>query len=304
MCSGGDGSGGDTSQLWSATRNAQTIYVLAVSHQGYATQYPVSEPLLSRFRTASIFVTETADLYSHKDVLVENAKRRLIPAEHGSLRDLLRSDRCQGIAEQSHFDENVRLLFSESFLNSLLNLSPKAMIYFVDIQGANLTAAQAKHLGMTTPIEYFLHKLSSASQTKRAFLDPEYWSSLDELTSEDVCDLVVGLVIEHSSVAYQLGFNASRIEKMRDLLTAGNLEGILDDNFIQYAPQNNALDKVARKWLAIRNRKMLQRILAISAGTDARLFVAVGAAHLGGESGLLELLRHANFSVSAVDLAN
>lgn len=78
-------------------------------------------------------------------------------------------------------------------------------------------------------------------------------------------------------------------ERMVNIYNTGNLDAILD-----FINNDNSIDD-----LITRNRVMIRSILSILA--DQNAFVAVGAAHLPGEKGLISLLRKEGYTLTPVD---
>jgi uncharacterized protein YbaP (TraB family) len=64
-----------------------------------------------------------------------------------------------------------------------------------------------------------------------------------------------------------------------------------------FSAENTIHRKYLDEWNSIRNRKMLAMILA-HAKNNQRIFISVGMAHLGGQSGLLQMLKHNGYSIS------
>ena len=78
-------------------------------------------------------------------------------------------------------------------------------------------------------------------------------------------------------------------DRMVNIYNTGNLDAILD-----FINSDNSVDD-----LITRNRVMVRSILSILA--DQNAFVAVGAAHLPGEKGLISLLRKEGYTLTPVD---
>lgn len=92
------------------------------------------------------------------------------------------------------------------------------------------------------------------------------------------------------------------MEQVLDLYLKGDLDGLLDLN-LEYLHEsdNQALDELMYELIQVRNKRMFLRALTrLELGNT---MVAVGALHLPGEEGLIQLLQKYGFSVSPVQLS-
>jgi len=84
---------------------------------------------------------------------------------------------------------------------------------------------------------------------------------------------------------------------MKDAYLRGDIEQIFRMVRADERPQERELrEKVDRRLLDDRNRRMVERMLPRF--EEGGAFIAVGAAHLPGESGVLALLEHRGYSVT------
>lgn len=70
---------------------------------------------------------------------------------------------------------------------------------------------------------------------------------------------------------------------------------------IYFSPLDNYKDrfeKIKRKNLSLRNKHMVEKIMFFSGETSRPIFVAVGAVHLRGELGIVQILKNLGFTVT------
>ncbi len=77
-----------------------------------------------------------------------------------------------------------------------------------------------------------------------------------------------------------------------------NLQALMDEQLAMLDPNSKIDDRFMEKLLDQRNKKMAQRMLDIM--PEQSLFAAVGALHLPGKNGILQLLEQAGYRVQAV----
>jgi len=91
----------------------------------------------------------------------------------------------------------------------------------------------------------------------------------------------------------------NQLEKLTVLYLDGDLEGLLSyNNEIMRLGNYRVAKKFMNKLIDSRNRTMVQRMQARL--REGNAFIAVGALHLPGESGIIQLLRSRNFQLTAI----
>jgi uncharacterized protein YbaP (TraB family) len=123
-------------------------------------------------------------------------------------------------------------------------------------------------------------------------------------TSRDVFKRILSLddtffILTLKNAIHKIDFLPSYRKKMKSLYFNEDLNGILDSlNIREVRPELN------KKYI---NSMITERNLNMFHGAQAELdrggvFIAVGAAHLGGELGLLNLLKNAGYKITRQDL--
>jgi uncharacterized protein YbaP (TraB family) len=144
------------------------------------------------------------------------------------------------------------------------------------------------------PLDMMLQQAAADAGKKLVALETaeEQIAVFDGLPQEDQLALL--------SATLETGADAGRYAHvMRNLYLSGNLKGLLQIFSVATDPQSLAAMQHARtRLLDDRNKRMVERMTKLLQKGDA--FVAVGAAHLAGEAGLLSLLAQAGWTVTRV----
>jgi uncharacterized protein YbaP (TraB family) len=99
------------------------------------------------------------------------------------------------------------------------------------------------------------------------------------------------------AVAMPVAEKSRLLGAMKDAYLRGDIEQIFHMARADEQPQDRALrEKVDKRLLDDRNRRMVERMLPRF--DEGGAFIAIGAAHLPGENGVLALLEHRGYSVT------
>jgi uncharacterized protein YbaP (TraB family) len=87
-------------------------------------------------------------------------------------------------------------------------------------------------------------------------------------------------------------------DKMKSLYTDQDLQGLVTYSQRYRFDDNAVYDRVYARLIDLRNRRMVERMGAVLAG--GRAFIAVGAMHLPGEGGILNLLERQGYIITRI----
>ena len=117
----------------------------------------------------------------------------------------------------------------------------------------------------------------------------EQMSIFDDLTEEEQATMVMDAIRGGDEAKQQL-------EDMLRLYRAQNI----DSMYLMIHDEGDVIADKENEFLTKRNLKWIPRMEEQMKGK--RVFFAVGAAHLGGEEGILELLRREGYKVTSIKL--
>ena len=266
-----------------ATKGATTIYLLGTLHVGFPTDYPPEQP----FRKPIL-----AALYASPTLALEISPDELLLSQD----DVNRYGMCRS--------------------ECLIDYLPDSMWKKVEARMRGNPVA-LKNLRHTRP--WLASMLIQTYDTLKAGFQSEYGT---EAQLQNVYLRVRGRIVGLETLNEQISTfthlsSAQQREMLAQDLVQGSAENIADvkelhrlwrigDADALKAWDDAKSSKLARsKTLAAqvdnrvvyeRNRRFVQRIVGLAA-PDRPVFVAIGALHLGGERGVLELLRRRGFVV-------
>ena len=266
-----------------AAKGATTIYLLGTLHVGFPTDYPPEQP----FRKPIL-----AALYASPTLALEISPDELLLSQD----DVNRYGMCRS--------------------ECLIDYLPDSMWKKVEARMRGNPVA-LKNLRHTRP--WLASMLIQTYDTLKAGFQSEYGT---EAQLQNVYLRVRGRIVGLETLNEQISTfthlsSAQQREMLAQDLVQGSAENIADvkelhrlwrigDADALKAWDDAKSSKLARsKTLAAqvdnrvvyeRNRRFVQRIVGLAA-PDRPVFVAIGALHLGGERGVLELLRRRGFVV-------
>jgi len=192
-------------------------------------------------------------------------------------------------------DQSLRRLIGKERFDALLaaatglGLPVEVMDRLKPWAAAVMLGMPAAETGRFLDMEIYLQALAGRQQTVGLETAAEQLAVFDGMTQE------VQLVLLDEMVK-----NAPDMPRQMEELTAAYLSGDLGQLDGVARQQYGDMQPAVRRWfdealLAQRNARMLARLSAIL--DEGSVFVAVGALHLGGESGLIAGLRRLGYRV-------
>lgn len=291
-------SGGD-SIFWKATRFNNVIYILGVTHVGFKSQYPIPDKIMNAFNISGVYITETHAIYADEDEINSIVNKYFLVAPNNSLGDLIKyNKKCGDLARSENLVGNIEDIYGMELSSKILKLSPSYLIFLSwsrDLMPKNHTSYES--VALSRSIESYLHTISINKNMHRRFLDPEYWEAIEDFSPYERCELIAGLMAERKEIDPYIDANKAMLY-MQKLWSKGNATEIERIYFSPLASRIDRFEEIKRKNFALRNRHMVEKILLFSGEATQPTFVAVGAAHLRGEQGIVQILKNSGFTVS------
>lgn len=290
-------SGPADSIFWEAKSDNKVIYILGVIH------FPVDPSRIQKMLDEKIerserYVTETKLLQLAPDAAREAIQK--IYAAPGSpyIKDLLNDKECSGIInKESYLEQMTRLLASDIAHNSL-EFRARAIEHVLFSYGPTVQNTKSP-ISNGVVLENSLRIKAVRSGAAIDSLDPEFWASLDKLSNSENCHLLTGML--HGDLLTKYASGSSDYENLQQLWNAGDSKGIYNAFLHRSDSDDIGYTHAYAHWLSLRNNMMVDKIESLSKNSKAPVFVAIGAAHLAGESGVLQILRNHGFLIEPID---
>ena len=261
--------------LWKATSAETTVYLFGSIHLGRSDMYPLADPVEKAFQSATVLVVEV-DI-DREDPLVAQKKISAM-GTYGA------GDRLENhISAETRKKLRDRLSKYGIGTEQFSPLKP----WFAAL---SLTMVQIRALGFEAEYgvdPYFLRRARGEKEIRELETFDQQLSFLDGLENQD------------NFLAYTLD-SLSETETMLDQLISSWREGdaalmekIMITDILTEAPQTRP---IFQRILFDRNVRMAEQIKEFL-NTDRTYFVVVGAAHLVGPQGIVELLKKKGYDV-------
>lgn len=243
-------------------------YLFGTIHSDDARVNDFSPTLLKALSNSEAFVMETLPASDPSVYLMQDA----------NLRSLLNEKEIQQVDTLADFhsmNEDIAMRMKPWLLAMVFDLPKPQTPYTQDAQLLGLAQSQGKEvLGLEDTTEHF--------------------AVLDEFTLKEQI-IMLRAVLKRSQVDKERDF-----EDLVKAYARGDADRIaaLDDQITSSILPKGLWARMRVKLIDERNVRMAQR--AISEAGKRPVFIAVGASHLPGKNGLLEILRKAGYKVSPV----
>ncbi len=262
--------GADRGLLWKIeSANAPASHLFGTIHTDDARVTDFSPELKQAMQQSKRFMMET----------LPSSNLSVFFMQQGSLRDLLSAQEIEQVlklADAHAMHDDFALRMKPWLLASVFTLPRPQSIFYQDIQ----LYAMAGNSGME------LLGLEEAA---------EHFSALDGLSMDKQLTLlraVLALPQEQKEQAFEAVVQAYVNKEIEQILRA-------DEKWSGMMLPDPLWNEVKSLLLDRRNETMAQRIAQQAA--VAPVFIAVGAAHLAGEGGLIARLRKAGFTLSPIE---
>jgi len=253
--------------FWKAESPAgKTIYLFGTIHtdDNRVTEFPPA--VMKALESVDVFMMETQALQDNQ----------LLMMPDGNLNEMLSQDELDKVyaLTEFHVMHRANVLRMKPWLLAVIFDSPRPLTPFAQ---DNLLMTKAEDFGkevrgLETPAEHF-NAMDSLSLEEQLLLLRAVLKRSDEHKLNDY---------EHLIKTYLAG-DSDQLAALDEKITGGMLPA-------------EVWQRIRYKLLDERNALMAERI--IEAANSKKLFVAVGASHLAGETGLIASLKRAGFKLS------
>lgn len=265
--------------LWQIHSKTATVYLLGSMHAATLDMYPLPKPMYEAFDRAGFLVVELdinrLDMATQLDVFQKYG----IYQDGSTLQQHVSADTWRRLTEYLD-SRQLPLLMFQQMRPWLANIT--------------ITMTELTRLGYDMQLGIDQHFLNRAHGKKPVLeletLDEQMavLSGASDAQQETDLTLTLGALGDLSSV----------LKRMQEYWQRGDAEALYE----LMREDAAGYPSLQAQWEALldkRNHRMADRLKNYLA-TDDTYFVVVGALHIGGENGLLDLLRRADFRVEQV----
>jgi uncharacterized protein YbaP (TraB family) len=268
-----------------ATRGTTTIYLLGTLHVGDPADYPASEPF-RRPILAALAASPTLALELSPDDL-------LVSQDDVSKYGVCRRDCLPRLLPEPLWRKlAMRLRGNPAALDEIKKMRPWLASLLVETYDS-LSAGLQTEYGTEAQLQnMYLHQrgkivgLETLGEQMRAFTSLSL-AQQREMLAQDLVQTPAGNVADVQTL--------HRLWQVGDADAISAWQAAKSETLARDQPLSDSIDN---KIVYERNRRFVSRMLLI-AGPNKPVFVAIGALHLGGPKGVLQLLRQRGFVVEA-----
>lgn len=285
------------SLLFSLKKDEKIIHVLGVSHIGLASQYPLKSEILEAFNNSEVFVNESKTVFLNQSQVAEILKAEYSPLDGKTLNVILENTRCKADLESIDFHLKVNQLLVQInpklTLEKFKLLSPNALLHQLYFMGGKDDLALVKNPVRAISVELLLGNKARAGGKKIESLDPEFWQALRTLSDYEYCSLITEIVKVRINPNFEI-LNQKAIKNLLASIERSDSLGV-QKYYFEMSDSDPRYAFLHRKWFNERNSIMTSKLLSISEASNGAIFVVIGAAHLGGDKGVIQQLKKMQF---------
>jgi uncharacterized protein YbaP (TraB family) len=286
------------SNFWRAEKDGRVIYILGVTHIGVVAQYPIAPAITDALKASEIYITESALLSLDRERLRQRLKAIYSPDNGGTLSELLKSAECQQSALPHEINKKLLKLYDKQFVKNILSFSPRALFHQLASTAAPLSGELTGEYRLAPSLEWSLDQLAKNSRIPRGYLDDEYWDGFENMDKQTKCELLSGLLNFANTKDAQIRIN----QQIRNTTVAwikNSSDEMLQAYYETYGEVFITPDNPLMLWVSNRNHRMCQ---LLDLGSERTKFVAIGAAHLSGNNGVIQILKRDGYELRAISI--
>lgn len=259
------------SLLWEISGNGleEPSYLYGTMHVSDKRAFKFSKSVMPSFEKAKGFAMEL-----HPDKIDPMEMMEMMKLKEGTLQDMFTEPQWDSLStfmkEKHRTDVSAFNEYSPFFVYSML-----------------IQTSFKKNMGEALDIYFFKEAKSSNKELAGLETLEEQISAINSMTDEDQVRMIMDLVAGKDE-----GSDKS-MKKMLKYYMKGDL-----DKLMELSEEADMGDEFESALIVERNHRMAERMEPLM--KERSTFVAVGALHLPGEEGVIELLRKAGYSVAAL----
>jgi uncharacterized protein YbaP (TraB family) len=263
----------DNSLLWEISGNglSHPSYLFGTVHIIPKKHFFTGENLIKKLEKSELLVMEVKDI---SNILESLSALSEIYADSGQIADYVSSDLYDSLLS---FVDTAKNLSKEQFEATMSNLSPLGLYAFLGIEMKGNESTEGYELyfmDLAYDFDLDLAGLETINDQLQAFQSMSY---------EDVIRMLI------------LSESDASMDELYALYKEQNLDALLKHTMDDES-MKNAEDDLLTK----RNKNWIPKIENLI--KENRCFIAVGAAHLPGNNGVIKLLRNEGYEIKAISI--
>lgn len=263
----------ENSLLWEISGNglSHPSYLFGTVHIIPKKHFFTGENLIKKLEKSELLVMEVKDI---SNILESLSALSEIYADSGQIADYVSSDLYDSLLS---FVDTAKNLSKEQFEATMSNLSPLGLYAFLGIE--------MKGNESTEGYELYFMDLAYDFDLKLAGLETinDQLQAFQSMSYEDVIRMLI------------LSESNANMDELYTLYKEQNLDALLKHTMDDES-MKNAEDDLLTK----RNKNWIPKIETLI--KENRCFIAVGAAHLPGNNGVIKLLRDEGYEIKAISI--
>ena len=261
--------------LWKIQSKTNTVYVLGSLHYSKKEIYPLSEKIEKAFSEPEILVVE-ADVNDTKKMDLQKLMERAFYQENDTLEKHVSTETYERVVKEA------------GGLGIPIELIKRQKPWFLAM---TLVALESLKLGFDPNLgidKYFLSKAAGKKKILELESIDEQINLLSRLSDADQELFLLYTLMDLKAIGKE-------VDRLIDAWASGDVKG-MESILTKSLAEDGRMSSIYEKLVYERNRKMVLKIEDFLR-TEKTYFVVVGAAHLVGDKGIIEILRGKGYVV-------
>lgn len=263
--------------LWKIEKDNKVNYVLGSIHALSENEYPLNKTITNKFNESEVVVVEVDITQSDNVKKIQKLVAKKGRFKNKKLEDLLKKETVKKLKETV---KSFKIMPWER-INQM-----KPWMAAISLTQLNLMKA-----GINPNYGVDQHFLSKAKEKKKNIKELESINSQIELLSDFNMDLQIKYLIANLE---KVNFK-NKFDKMVKAWQSGNSKK-LEKIIFKERNKNKELEKLYNEMFDERNKSMAENIKSYFK-TNKKHFIIVGAGHLVGETGIINILKNDGFKI-------